>query len=158
MKIREFEVGTIPPQTTNVVWLDTSTLELKFYIDGQWQKLKDNDTPYELPVAKSNVLGGVKIGDGLSITSKGVLSVSGIIEVSDITALTNKQLDALEVGDKVIKITGTEKHLYLVTYKATTGGGICLSYNAAGYGETVSYDRTESGWVYNSTDIKTYGE
>ena len=80
------------------------------------------------------------------------------LEVTDITALTAAQLDALEVGDSVIKVTGTDKHLYHVTYKATTGGGICLSYNACGYGETVSYDRTESGWQYNSTDVKTYGE
>ena len=80
------------------------------------------------------------------------------IEVTDITKLTAEQLDGLNVGDKVVKVTGTDKHLYLVTYKATTGGGICLSYNAAGYGETVSYDRTESGWAYNSTDVKTYGE
>ena len=79
------------------------------------------------------------------------------IEVTDITKLTNEQLDALNVGDKVVKVTGTDKHLYLVSYKAETGGGICLSYNAAGYGETVSYDRTESGWAYNSTDIKEYG-
>lgn len=80
------------------------------------------------------------------------------IEVTDITKLTDEQLDSLNVGDKVVKVTGTDKHLYLVTYKATTGGGICLSYNAAGYGETVAYDRTESGWAYNSTDVKTYGE
>jgi len=80
------------------------------------------------------------------------------IVVEDIKGLTAAQLDSLDVGDMVIKVTGTDKHLYVVTYKATTGGGICLSYNAAGYGETVSYDRTESGWAYNSTDVKTYGE
>ena len=81
------------------------------------------------------------------------------IEVEDITAMTAEQLDALECGDKVIKVTGKQRHLYLVSYKGEGAGeGICLSYNAAGYGETVSYDRTESGWAYNSTDIKTYGE
>ena len=81
------------------------------------------------------------------------------MEVSDITAMTAEQLDALECGDKVIKVTGKQRHLYLVSYKGEGAGeGICISYNAAGYGETVSYDRTESGWAYNSTDIKTYGE
>ena len=105
-------------------------------------------------------------GQGNQVDAGGVLAsiLSQIaqsvvpIEVTDITKLTAEQLDALQVGDKVVKVTGTDKHLYLVTYKATTGGGICLSYNAAGYGETVSYDRTESGWAYNSTDVKTYGE
>ena len=106
------------------------------------------------------------VGQGNQIDIGGVLAeildnlanAAAPLEVSDITALTAAQLDSLNVGDKVVKITGTDKHLYLVTYKATIGGGICLSYNAAGYGETVSYDRTASGWVYNSTDVKTYGE
>ena len=105
-------------------------------------------------------------GQGTNVGAGGALAeillelahASKQIEVTDITKLTAEQLDGLDVGDKVVKVTGTDKHLYLVTYKATTGGGICLSYNAAGYGETVSYDRTESGWAYNSTDVKTYGE
>lgn len=100
----------------------------------------------------------VDAGGALAKILDALANSAAAIETTDITALTNAQLDALEVGDKVVKITGTDKHLYIVTYKATTGGGICLSYNAAGYGETVSYDRTESGWAYNSTDVKTYGE
>ena len=81
------------------------------------------------------------------------------IVVTDITALTKEQLDALNPGDLVIKQTGHQKHTYMVSYKGEGAGeGICISYNAAGYGETVSYDRSGSGWVYNSTDIKTYGE
>ena len=75
------------------------------------------------------------------------------IETDSITELTKDQLDALQVGDVVVKITGTDRHLYLVTYKAEEGGGICLSYFDASTVETVSYDRTESGWAYNSTDI-----
>lgn len=100
----------------------------------------------------------VDIGGVLADILSNLASAAAPIEVTDITKLTDEQLDGLNVGDKVVKVTGTDKHLYLVTYKATTGGGICLSYNAAGYGETVSYDRTESGWAYNSTDVKTYGE
>lgn len=81
------------------------------------------------------------------------------ITVTDMKTMTKEQLDALKVGDKVIKVTGHQKHLYVVTYKGEGDGeGICITYTAAGYGETVSYDRTESGWEYNSTDIKTYGE
>lgn len=100
----------------------------------------------------------IDLGGALAEILSAVAGASLPIEVADITKLTDEQLDALNVGDKVVKVTGTDKHLYLVTYKAETGGGICLSYNAAGYGETVAYDRTESGWQYNSTDIKTYGE
>lgn len=97
----------------------------------------------------------VDVGGALAPVLKALVG----IEVEDITAMTAEQLDALEVGDKVIKVTGKQRHLYLVSYKGEGAGeGICLSYNAAGYGETVSYDRTESGWAYNSTDVKTYGE
>lgn len=81
------------------------------------------------------------------------------IVVTNMTTLTKQQLDALNVGDQVIKVTGNQKHLYIVTYKGEgSGEGICITYTAAGYGETVSYDRTASGWQYNSTDIKTYGD
>ena len=106
-------------------------------------------------------------GQGSAIDQGGALaqilaelaSAAAPIEVTDITALTAAQLDSLQVGDKVVKVTGVQKHLYFVTYKGEGAcEGICLSYNAAGYGETVSYDRTESGWAYNSTDVKTYGD
>lgn len=79
--------------------------------------------------------------------------------VENITEMTKDQLDALQVGDKVLKVTGKQMHLYLVTYKGEGAGeGIVLTYNACGYGEAVAYDRTDSGWQYNSTDVKTYGD
>ena len=94
----------------------------------------------------------VDAGGALAAILSALAGAAAPIEVSDITALTAEQLDALNVGDKVVKVTGTDKHLYVVTYKATTGGGLCLSYFDAVNTETVSYDRTESGWAYNSTD------
>ena len=75
------------------------------------------------------------------------------VEAADITALTGDQLDALEVGDKVAKKTGTAHHLYVVSYKDAENGGLCLTYTDASVVETVSYDHLESGWAYNSTDI-----
>lgn len=74
------------------------------------------------------------------------------LEVADITALTDEQLDALNVGDKVAKKTGTAQHLYVVSYKDAENGGLCLTYVDASNVETVSYDHSESGWAYNSTD------
>ena len=74
-------------------------------------------------------------------------------EVTNINAIDPEVLDALQVGDKIAKITGKQKHLYVVTYKGEgVGEGICLTYCAAGLIETVSYDYTADGWVYNSTD------
>lgn len=81
------------------------------------------------------------------------LEKSKSISVSDITGLTDAQLDALLPGNKVIKETGTASHVYTVSYKDAENGGICLTYTDASVVETVSYDHAESGWVYNSTDV-----
>lgn len=70
----------------------------------------------------------------------------------NITNLTGDDIAKLRVGDVVVKQTGNMKHLYLVTYKEENVG-ICISYFAAGYSETVSYDCIEGVWTYNSTDI-----
>ena len=99
-------------------------------------------------------------GQGNQIDSGGALAeilaaIAGAaapIEVADITALTDDQLEALNVGDKVAKKTGTAQHLYVVSYKDAENGGLCLTYTDASTVETVSYDHTESGWAYNSTD------
>lgn len=92
-------------------------------------------------------LGGVLAGI-LTAAINGAMA----IEVADITVLTGAQLDALNVGDKVVKITGTARHLYVVSYKDAENGGLCLTYTDAANVETVSYDHTVSGWAYNSTD------
>jgi len=94
----------------------------------------------------------VDIGGKLSDILLALASAAAPIEVEDITALTGEQLDALEVGAKVAKKTGTAKHLYIVSYKDAENGGLCLTYTDASTVETVSYDHTESGWAYNSTD------
>ena len=101
----------------------------------------------------------IDLGGALPEILSELAHASAPIEVTNIEALTAEQLDALNVGDKVVKITGKQKHLYLVTYKGDGAGeGIVLTYNACGYGEAISYDRTESGWAFNSKDVKTYGE
>ncbi len=94
----------------------------------------------------------IDIGGALPVILSALAGAAAPIEVTDITKLTDEQLDSLNVGDKVVKVTGSEKHLYWVTYKATTGGGLCLTYFDALNTETASYDRTESGWAFNSFD------
>lgn len=75
------------------------------------------------------------------------------VEVEDITDIDGAVLDKLQAGDKVVKITGKQKHAYWVSYKGEgVGQGICLTYADAAGTETVSYDFTDDGWVYNSTD------
>lgn len=99
----------------------------------------------------------VDIGGKLPAILKAITEFATPIEVDDITALTGEQLDALEVGAKVAKKTGTAKHLYVVSYKDAENGGLCLTYTDASTVETVSYDHTESGWAYNSTDKTNIG-
>ena len=78
------------------------------------------------------------------------------VVVDDIVSIDGSVLDSLVVGDKVAKVTGKQKHLYTVTYKGDgVGEGICLTYIDAATVETVAYDYTSNGWVYNSTDHTT---
>lgn len=96
-----------------------------------------------------------QIEKALASLSAGIaeLEKSKSITVSDITGLADEQLDALLPGNKVIKETETASHVYTVSYKDDENGGLCLTYTDASVVETVSYDHTESGWVYNSTDV-----
>lgn len=80
--------------------------------------------------------------------------IQTIIETDDITKLSSEALDELSIGDTVAKRTGNQLHAYRVSYKGEgVGEGICLTYCACGYIETVSYDRKATGWEYNSTDV-----
>ena len=99
----------------------------------------------------------IDIGGVLADVLLDLADASKAIEVTDITALTATQLDALNVGDKVAKKTGTAQHLYVVSYKDAENGGLCLTYTDAANVDTVSYDHTESGWAYNSTDKTNIG-
>ena len=73
------------------------------------------------------------------------------LEVTNIKALTKAQCEKLKCGDKVLKKTGNQRHLYLVTYKEHHVG-MCLSYVDASVVETQSYDYSGNTWVYNSED------
>ena len=139
MRILKLAISPTAPGIKDCVWLQPTKggVVLRVLNGGRWRNLK------------------IVNDKGTSTPADDV--VNNIIEVENIEALTNEQLDSLNVGDTVIKITGKQRHLYFVTYKGEgPGEGIYLSYNAAGYGETVAYDRIENGWQFNSTDKKTY--
>ena len=104
-------------------------------------------------------------GQGNQIDISGALAqilgelagAAALVEVEDITAIPGEVLDELPIGGKIAKKTGTAQHLYIVSYKDAENGGICLTYTDASTVETVSYDHTESGWAYNSTDKTNIG-
>lgn len=74
------------------------------------------------------------------------------LETTNIKTLSDSELDKLQCGDVVVKKTGEQEHAYVVSYKQDRHG-ICLTYSDASCIETVSYDYTNSHWVYNSTDV-----
>ena len=82
-----------------------------------------------------------------SISNNGIAKIT----TSNIKTLTNEDIESLKCGDIVAKVTGDQKHAYIVSYKED-GQGICLTYIDATYVETISYDYTDGNWVYNSQD------
>lgn len=73
----------------------------------------------------------------------------------DIEHLSQEALNSLDCGDCVIKETIADgkllKHCYTVTHKQDTG--ICLTYHDASCIETISYDKVDGAWVFNSKDV-----
>ena len=74
-----------------------------------------------------------------------------VLEVSDVKALSNSQIDLLRCGDWLVKKDASGEHPYQVTFKKE-GVGMCLTYHDASVIETQSYDFTDGNWVYNSED------
>ena len=128
------------------------------YVELENDKRKNNgvvDTSGEVV----NMMEGFSESDKLKeILSRYALlnQVPIVISVTDITAMTGAQLDALRCCDCVIKKTGDLNHAYKVSFKNETG--ICLTYVDASVVETVSYDKIEGTWTYNSTDVTHIAE
>lgn len=85
----------------------------------------------------------------------GICPLRIVVEADEMEEIAGVLLDDLECGDQVIKHTIEEGkdlyHLYVVTHKQATG--ICFSYNTTGYSETLSYDKVEGVWTFNSKDV-----
>ena len=86
----------------------------------------------------------------------GVSNAMYVVENDEIESLPQELLEALDCGDTIIKCTLIDgkvfKHLYKVSFKAD-GVGLCFTYTACGYIETISYDKTDGVWVFNSKDV-----
>ena len=67
--------ATDPKVANGSTFYESDTSKLYVWYQDQWYE-KDSGS-YELPVASSETLGGVKVGEGLSIDESGVLSASG---------------------------------------------------------------------------------
>jgi hypothetical protein len=65
---------------------------------GSYNDLADTPSPYSLPTATESVLGGVKIGSGISIDGNGVISASSAYTLPTATANT---LGGVKIGSGV---------------------------------------------------------
>ena len=57
-------------------WFNSTTLELSTYTSTGWVRCGSGADGYILPVAAAGVLGGVKVGNGLTVAADGLLSVN----------------------------------------------------------------------------------
>ncbi len=80
---------------------------------GEWV----NGNSYELPVASANALGGVKVGNNLSIDVNGILSATDT-NTDELSELTDVDIDDQTLADgQVLKYDGTSQK-----WKNGTGG------------------------------------
>ena len=95
----------------------------------------------------------IKVGDGIlpwnSLPKYGDTNPV----VTDITALTTEQLDALKPGHVVVKKTGNAQHAYFVAYKDDVLGEISLVYTDRWTIEEVYYEKHDGAWAHVVTDV-----
>lgn len=110
-------------------------------------KIKNSASPYVLPIASAETLGGVKVGTGLSIDESGLLSASSAIDIKlvEVTAswpsAGSNQKDCTSLrpnGYKLISVVwvdysspGTDRQWSVVPYDNGTNCGIFLNGNIA---------------------------
>jgi hypothetical protein len=87
---------------------------------GLYSDLIDAPAPYVLPVATASVLGGIKVGSGLSITQDGTLSTTHTDLVTSVNTL---------IGDVTVKATdnGAANSQSLIVNSGATTGNIVLN-------------------------------
>jgi len=106
---------------------------------------------YELPIASADVLGGVKIGDNLSIDGSGVLSAVaspyelptasadtlGGVKVGSRLTITDGVLSADEQGGGLVKVSSNDTTAGYLLGKIVAGAGINVTVQNAEGNETL---------------------
>lgn len=121
--------GTLPNATTEsqgVVYLSTDE-DFQPDEEGNYndttactpQTVVDYVQSVGLPIASTTTLGGIKVGDGLSITDDGVLSASGGLRYKTLTSTEYEALSTKD-ADTMYRLTDTNE-VYLGTIPLTGG-------------------------------------
>ena len=120
---------TIPDGETEYTWLFEVAIKRDNFTDEEWAAITSG------------------------ITSDKVQNMIIAMSVTDITALTGEQIDSLEAGYVVNKVTGGKKHSYVIKYKKDDPGEMSLVYCDHENVEEVYYEKRNGSWTYVQTDI-----
>lgn len=159
----------------NTVSNSTSTTTTRaIYIrdNGAWVMMADGSSSgsgggsYNLPVANSSTLGGIKVGSGLSIATDGTLSVIGasvsepLYYVNNTMYLfyTNKFQVVTHNGSRCLDLklgTGLAENTNGEIY-VTSSGGVSISYTAPSAGQSGSTQKTAANIYYRAGTSGTW--
>ena len=152
----------------------TTTTTRAIYIrdNGAWVMMADGSSSgsgggsYNLPVANSSTLGGIKVGSGLSIATDGTLSVIGasvsepLYYVNNTMYLfyTNKFQVVTHNGSRCLDLklgTGLAENTNGEIY-VTSSGGVSISYTAPSAGQSSSTQKTAANIYYRAGTSGTW--
>ena len=108
---------TVPSHVKNITQQNINDWNNKSNFSGSYNDLSDKPTipeEYSLPIASSTVLGGIKVGENLEITSDGTLNAQaggGTGGTTDYTQLSNKpKINNVELaGNKSLSDLGIQQ-------------------------------------------------
>jgi hypothetical protein len=168
--------GDNPPSGAVYEWhsLDNSNnLIINYRLHDGTDKTSASGTSYTLPIASSTVLGGVKIGSGLSIDSNGLLT-AGAGSIGTVEVLTASQTWTVPAGVTLLKDVwiiagggggggnggggGAGGVRHLINYGVIPAAGISVVIGAGGAGDTAGNYGTGSKGGNSSFDARiAYG-
>lgn len=103
-----------PKVANGSTYYEADTSKLYVWYNDQWYEKEAGGG--ELPIASADTLGGVKVGDGLSITEAGVLSASGGGGGSS----AFRVLTADDLVDGSFKLWTLDSGVYVIPYMKNT--------------------------------------
>lgn len=129
-------------------YYESNTSKVYVWYKDRWYEKTATGGSYELPTASASTLGGVKVGEGLSIDAGGVLSASGY----ELPAASASTLGGVKVGEGLSIDAGG-------VLSASGGGGGIVTLTEADYDfpnnnpEYVAIWRLPAG-IYQCTGIQ----
>ena len=131
-RFEDGETGLVPPASAG---------EQNYVLtgSGKWVPNTGGET-YELPIASATELGGIKIGDGLSITEDGILSTTSEAGIQYEAGRAIEITDKIIPGDLVLDIFQDGTNWANGAYTSSTGNGFIQGWSACVHSPVNSTD------------------